>query len=195
MSNYFILVYKNNNKLKTICIKYEQKSSIYLLFLFDRLNIMAKTTIQKTTSFSGNTSKKTMFEKIENYLEKNEKLFFWSILILGIILVFMSFNARMSEAHDDSLYIEAGYKYVHEFPNYYYTSNAPMYPMFLALLTLVFGTNLIFFKLFSVLFYALGAIIFYKALDKKVSSILKFFIYTYLCVNYLVIYFASQTFS
>lgn len=156
---------------------------------------MAKTTIQKTTSFSGNTSKKTMFEKIENYLEKNKKLFFWSILILGIILVFMSFNARMSEAHDDSLYIEAGYKYVHEFPNYYYTSNAPMYPMFLALLTLVFGTNLIFFKLFSVLFYALGAIIFYKALDKKVSSILKFFIYTYLCVNYLVIYFASQTFS
>jgi hypothetical protein len=107
----------------------------------------------------------------------------------------MSFNARMSEAHDDSLYIEAGYKYVHEFPNYYYTSNAPMYPMFLALLTLAFGTNLVYFKLFSILFYALGAVIFYKALDKKVSPILKFFVYTYLCINYLILYFASQTFS
>jgi len=134
-------------------------------------------------------------DKINAYLEKNEKIYFFGLLTLGITLAFMSFNARMSEAHDDSLYIEAGYKYVHEFPNYYYTSNAPMYPMFLALLTIAFGTNLVYFKLFSILFYALGAVIFYKALDKRVSPILKFFIYTYLCVNYLILYFASQTFS
>lgn len=134
-------------------------------------------------------------DKINAYLEKNEKIYFFGLLTLGITLAFMSFNARMSEAHDDSLYIEAGYKYVHEFPNYYYTSNAPMYPMFLALLTIAFGTNLVYFKLFSILFYALGAVIFYKALDKRVSPILKFFIYTYLCINYLILYFASQTFS
>lgn len=134
-------------------------------------------------------------DKINAYLEKNEKIYFFGLLILGITLAFMSFNARMSEAHDDSLYIEAGYRYVHEFPNYYYTSNAPMYPMFLALLTIAFGTNLVYFKLFSILFYVLGAVIFYKALDKRVSPILKFFVYTYLCINYLILYFASQTFS
>lgn len=155
---------------------------------------MAKSTTSKTTaSVSKNST--SVLDRLNAYLEKNEKIYFWGILILGITLAFMSFNARMSEAHDDSLYIEAGYKYVHEFPNYYYTSNAPMYPMFLALLTIVFGTNLVYFKLFSILFYAIGAIMFYKALDKKVSPILKFFVYTYLCINYLILYFASQTFS
>ena len=48
---------KNNNKLKTICIKYEQKSSIYLLFLFVTLMIMAKTTATKTKT--GTTKTKT----------------------------------------------------------------------------------------------------------------------------------------
>ncbi len=136
-----------------------------------------------------------VYDKINAILEKNERLYFWGILILGIVLALMSFNARMSEAHDDSLYIEAGYKYIHEFPHYYYTSNAPLYPMFLALLTLVFGTNLVIFKLFSILFYALGAVLFYKALDKKVPEVIKFFVFTFLCINYLVLYFASQTFS
>jgi hypothetical protein len=149
----------------------------------------------KTTTVKKSNSSSSILDRLNANLDKNEKLYFWGILILGLILAFMSFNARMSEAHDDSLYIEAGYKYVHEFPNYYYTSNAPMYPMFLAVLTLIFGTNLLYFKLFSILFYTLGAIIFYKALDKKVSPVLKFFVFTYLCINYLVLYFASQTFS
>src|SRR4051812_29569796 len=91
--------------------------------------------------------------------------FFMVLIIAGLILAVMNFNARISEAHDDSLYIEAGYRYVHEFPNFFYIANAPLYPMFLALLTLVFGTNLIVFKCFSLIFFILGAILYYKALD------------------------------
>ena len=142
---------------------------------------MAKTATGKTApSYSKGTS---LFDRLNAFLEKNEKPLFWGILVVGVTLALMSFNARMSEAHDDSLYIEAAYRYVHEFPNYYYTSNAPMYPMFLALLTMLLGTNLIYFKLFSVLFYALGAVFFYKALDKKVTPIIKFFVYTFICIN------------
>jgi hypothetical protein len=74
-----------------------------------------------------------IYKKLGDFL-KNKKLF--AILLgLGVFLSLINFNARISEAHDDSLYIEAGYRYVHEFPNYYYTANAPMYSMFLALLT------------------------------------------------------------
>lgn len=154
---------------------------------------MAKTTTgTKVKAVVNNAS---VFDKINHYLEKNETIYFWGILITGLVLALMSFNARISEAHDDSLYIEAAYRYIHEFPNYYYTANAPMYPMFLSLLTLLFGTNLIYFKLFSVLFYVLGAVFYYKALDKKVPELLKFFVYTFLCINYLVLYYASQTFS
>ena len=88
---------------------------------------------------------KGVYTRAGNFFKTKKMLFV--ILIAGIFLSLINFNARISEAHDDSLYIEAGYRYVHEFPNYYYTSNAPMYPMFLALLTVIFGTNLIIFKL------------------------------------------------
>lgn len=149
---------------------------------------MAKTTVNTIVESN-------YYNKLNSKLESNKKPIFWVILSLGFILALLSFNARITEAHDDALYIEAGYKYVHEFPNYYYTSNAPMYPMFLAVLTLIFGTNLIVFKLFSILFFVLGASIFYKALDKKVPEILKLIAFSFLCINYLVLYFASQTFS
>lgn len=125
----------------------------------------------------------------------NDKKVYIGLLIAGIFLSLINFNARISEAHDDSLYIEAAYRYVHEFPNYYYTANAPMYPMFLALLTVFFGTNLIVFKLFSVLFFIAGAFLYYKALDKKVPELLKYFVLTFLCFSHLIIYYSSQTFS
>jgi hypothetical protein len=151
---------------------------------------MAK--VQKTV-----TNKKpvlgSIYDRLTNKL--SEKKTFYIILFSGIILSLINFNARVSEAHDDSLYIEAAYKYVHEFPNYYYTSNAPMYPMFLAVLTMIFGTNLIIFKIFSLLFFIIGAVLYYKALDKKVPVILKYFIFTFICINHLMLYFSSQTFS
>lgn len=151
---------------------------------------MAK--VQKTV-----TSKKpalgSIYDRLTNKL--SEKKTFYIILFSGIILSLINFNARVSEAHDDSLYIEAAYKYVHEFPNYYYTSNAPMYPMFLAVLTMLFGTNLIIFKIFSLLFFIIGAVLYYKAIDKKVPEILKYFIFTFICINHLMLYFSSQTFS
>ncbi|MBL7934000.1 MAG: hypothetical protein JNL60_19005 [Bacteroidia bacterium] len=140
-----------------------------------------------------NTPATSPYQKLGALL--NKKHAFLILIILGIILAVMNFNARMSEAHDDSLYIEAGYRYVHEFPSYYYTANAPMYPMFLALLTLIFGTNFIVFKLFSLLFFVGGAIMYYKAIDKKVPEILKYFVLTFLSINHLILYYASQTFS
>jgi len=137
--------------------------------------------------------KSDIYQRLGSFF-KNKKILF-VILGLGVFMSLINFNARISEAHDDSLYIEAGYRYVHEFPNYYYTANAPMYPMFLALLTIVFGTNLIAFKLFSMLFFLAGAYIYYRALDKKVPEILKYFVLIFLCINHLVVYYSSQTFS
>lgn len=139
------------------------------------------------------SSTKTIYDRLSAFFVRKKIHIF--LLLTGTILSVISFNARISEAHDDSLYIEAGYRFVHEFPNYFYTSNAPLYPIFLALLTLIFGTHLIAFKLFSVLFFILGAWVYYKALDKKVPDLLKYFSYTFLCINQLVIYYSSQTFS
>lgn len=146
----------------------------------------------KTASIK-NASQLTVYQKLSKKLSDSKTFYF--ILFSGIVLALINFNARISEAHDDSLYIEAAYKYVHEFPNYYYTANAPMYPMFLALLTLVFGTNLIVFKIFSLLFFVTGAVLYYKAIDKRVPEILKYFVFTFICINHMILYYASQTFS
>lgn len=135
------------------------------------------------------------YASLNNYFIKNERKLFFIILLAGFTLAVMSFNARISEAHDDALYIEAGHRYVTEFPNYYYTANAPMYPMFLGLLTLIFGTNLIVFKIFSLVFFVIAAVLYYKALDKKVPEVLKFFVLVFLCINHLILYYASMTFS
>jgi hypothetical protein len=148
---------------------------------------MAKPTNRPAQAF------RTVYSRLADFCHR--KKLFYVLIFLGIVLSLINFNARISEAHDDSLYIEAAYRYVHEFPNYYYTSNAPMYPMVLALLTLVFGTNLIAFKLFSLLFFVIGAILYYKAMDRKVPEVLKYFAYAFVCINHLVIYYSSQTFS
>jgi hypothetical protein len=153
------------------------------------MNKTAKVAAKRPVAVNG------AYNKLENWLLKNNKKVFYSILIFAAFLALISFNARVSEGNDDSNYIEAGYKYVNEFPNYYYTFNAPLYPMFLGLLTLIFGTNLVLFKVFSVIFFILGAIIFYKALDKKISEILKFAAFIFVCTNHLIIYYSSQTYS
>lgn len=138
-------------------------------------------------------SSASIYQKLADFCDR--KKLFPVLIITGIFLALLNFNARISEAHDDSLYIEAAYRYVHEFPNYYYTANAPMYPMVLALLTLVFGTNLIVFKLFSLLFFVCGAILYYKAIHNRVPTLLKYFVFAFLCINHLIIYYSSQTFS
>ncbi|MGE0568400.1 MAG: ArnT family glycosyltransferase, partial [Bacteroidia bacterium] len=136
---------------------------------------------------------KSIYDRLGEFLSQKSAFLF--ILGIGVVMSLINFNARISEAHDDSLYIEAAYRYVHEFPNYFYTSNAPMYSMFLALLTLIFGTNLIVFKFFSVIFFVLAAILFYKALDKKVPELIKYFVFIFVCINHYIIYYSSQTFS
>lgn len=148
---------------------------------------------QQTGKAVKNSATLSVYDKLNKKL--SEKRTFFIILITGILLALISFNARVSEANDDSMYIEGAYRYVHEFPNYFYTANAPLYPMFLALLTMVFGTNLILFKLFSLLFFIIGAVLYYKAIDKKVPEIIKYFVFTFLCTNHLILYFSSQTFT
>src|SRR5574343_287502 len=106
--------------------------------------------------------------KLEHWFELNSKKTFYALSTLCLLFSFMFFNARISEAHDDALYLEAGWRFVHEFPNYFYTQNAPLYPLFLALLTKFFGLRLILFKLISVAFNFFGFVLFYKAFEKKV---------------------------
>ncbi len=139
--------------------------------------------------------KSGMFNGFEAWTEKNNTKIFYVLCGLCLFLSFISFNARISEAHDDALYLEGGWRYVNEFPVYFYTQNAPLYPMFLAVLIKLMGLRLIVFKLFSMLFNLLGFILFYKALRGKIPAIIFFPVALFHAANYLIIYFASMTFT
>lgn len=138
---------------------------------------------------------KTFYDKFENWAAKNDKKLFYFLITLSLFLSFISFNARISEAHDDALYLEGGWRFVHEFPNYFYTQNAPLYPLFLGLLIKIMGFKLIIFKLFSVLFNVLGFVLFYKALKNKVPAIVFVPVLIFRATNHLIMYYASMTFT
>jgi len=137
----------------------------------------------------------TTYEKFENWAAKNDKTIFTVLVITCLFLSFISFNARISEAHDDALYLEGGWRYVNEFPTYFYTQNAPLYPMFLGLLIRLIGFKLMIFKLFSVLFNVLGFVLFYKALKGKIPAIVFIPVVIFQACNHLIIYYASMTFT
>ncbi len=135
------------------------------------------------------------YEKFENWAAKNDKKLYYGLTILCLFLSFITFNARISEAHDDALYLEGGWRYVNEFPEYFYTQNAPLYPMLLGLLIKIVGFKLILFKLFSVMFTVAGFMLFYKALKGRVPAIVFIPVALFQAANHLIIYYASMTFT
>ncbi|MBI3520283.1 MAG: hypothetical protein HY062_13130, partial [Bacteroidetes bacterium] len=155
---------------------------------------MAKsTTTKKSTISLSNT--KTVFDKIEIWGENNSSKLFFFFLAVSLFFSFMLFNARISEAHDDALYLEGGWRYVHEFPTYFYTQNAPLYVLFLGLLTKLFGFKLLIFKLFNVVFNFFSVFFFYKAFNKRIPFAVLIPVMLFVSCNHLIQYYASMTFT
>lgn len=151
-----------------------------------KVQAKAKTTVKKPSD---------TISKLENWFTVNSKKTFYTLSSLCLLFSLMFFNARISEAHDDALYLEAGWRFVNEFPNYFYTQNAPLYPLFLALLTKLFGLKLILFKLFSVAFNFFGFVLFYKAFEKRLPYAVFIPVAVFVAINHLIMYYASMTFT
>ena len=152
---------------------------------------MAKTTVKATTHLV----EKTLFDKIESWGEKNDKKIGFAFLGFSILFSMLLFNARISEANDDALYLEGGWRYVNEFPNYFYTQNAPLYVMLLGLLTKLVGFKLLVFKLVNVVFNFLAVYFFHKAFRKRIPYAILIPVLLFISCNHLIQYFASMTFT
>jgi len=153
---------------------------------------MAKATTQRTTVSSTSAN---VFDKLDSWGEKNHTKLLTAFLILSLFFSFMLFNARISEAHDDALYLEGGWRYVHEFPKFFYTQNAPLYVMFLGLMIKIFGFKLLLFKVFNVIFNFFAVFFFYKAFYKRIPFAVFIPVMVFVSCNHLIQYFASMTFT
>ena len=137
----------------------------------------------------------SFFTRMENRLQKNGKKIFVFCSILCLLFSVLLFNARISEGGDDSTYILAGYKYIKEFPTYYFSFNAPFYPMFLSIPIYFFGINVILLKTLSILFTLLHLYFFYRAFTNRIPRLILFSILFFISINSYLLYFASQTYN
>ncbi len=137
----------------------------------------------------------SLLDTLDNICEKKNNLILYFSIGLFLFLSIFSFDAKLSIAHDDALYIESGLRMVKEFPNYFHTANAPLYPFFLTLLYVVFGFKYILFKAFSVVFTALAIYFTHKSLQGRISAFFLAFCTLMFAVNVHIIYFSHHSFT
>ena len=117
------------------------------------------------------------------------------IAALTLLYSLLLFNARISEGGDDSTYIQAGHDFIAKYPTYFFSFNAPGYPLFLSLPIHFFGVNVVLLKALSVLFYLLGALLLFRAFVGRVPAMLLLPVMLIMAVNSYAQYYASQTYN
>jgi hypothetical protein len=137
---------------------------------------------------------KSLFENIEENFQKNQIVIFSIAGILSLLFGLFLFDVKISEANDDSLYVEAGYNFAKNFRNYY-TANAPLYPMLLSIPIYFAGINIILLKSFSLIFSILHILFLFLAFRKRLPLLVLFPVLFIIAVNSSFQYFASQTFT
>jgi len=130
--------------------------------------------VKKKAEIEKPKSSKTLFEKVERFLDKRHHLIAWVITGLSLLMAFMMFDGKISIGLDDSTYIEQGWKYSKDFFGHSFTSQAPFYAMVLALVISFFGLNLVALKVVTVLFFVLSVYFFYRAFRFRVSWLVLF---------------------
>ena len=153
--------------------------------------VVAKKSNTKTANKS---SSETTLVKLENFLLKNETIIFFSILLVSLIFSVLLFDIKMSEGNDDSDYIEGAFKLTKDFSSYYSTK-APLYPIFLSLPVSIWGINLPILKSLSILFSLLNLTAMYYAFRKLIPYSILFAVLIFTGINSYFLYFASQTYS
>jgi hypothetical protein len=136
-----------------------------------------------------------LFSTIEKSINKNQKYTFYVIFLFAILFGLLLFDVKISEGNDDSLYIEGGYNYATNFTDYYFTANAPMYPMLLGLFTALFGMNLILFKVLSFIFFISHLYFFYLAFRNRIPALVLYPVLLFTGINSYFLYYASQTYT
>ena len=139
---------------------------------------------------------KDSFSRLEAYLQQNQKLLLLLLpLVLGFLFAALTFDVKISEGNDDAMYIEAAHKYAVDFTGYFYTANAPLYPMVLGIVTIFSGLNLTLFKIINIVFFLLHLTLMYYAFRRRIPLIVLWPVLLFSSLNSYLLYYASQTYT
>ena len=137
----------------------------------------------------------TIFERLEIHLARQKKAYIVFILCAATLCAVLLFDVKISTANDDSMYIEAAWNYAKNFFGYFYTTNAPLYPMLLSLPVKLFGINVVLLKALSIPFFVAGIWLLYRAFAGRVPYLILFFALFVTATNSLFNQYASLTYT
>lgn len=134
---------------------------------------------------------------MENHFSSKQNLYLAISVLLAAAFSYLCFDAKISLANDDALYIEAGAKYANAFFNHdsFYLANAPLYPMLLGLVIKIFGVKLLTLKAFSVLLFCLGTTFVFFAFRNRIPFIILIPSLLLTAINFPYLMYASLTYS
>jgi len=136
----------------------------------------------------------SLFSSLEKHFQHRKLFYVFSFIILAVILALTQFNYKVSEANDDSMYLEDAFKFSKDFFGYY-TANAPFYSMLLSVLIRLFGFELMLLKMTGVVFMIFHLWFLYKAFENRIPYLILFFVILFTALNNYMLYFASMTFT
>jgi hypothetical protein len=143
-------------------------------------------------------SKKTaipvsLLDKMENHLQKNDRIYFRVIFVLTALVSLLLYDPRVSLTGDDSDYILAANRFLKDF--HFPGAQAMLYKIALSPVAYIFGLSLFPLKMFSLL-SMLGFMYFtFKAFRRKIPASILLPVLALISVNSYVLYYASQTYA
>ncbi|MDD5569766.1 MAG: hypothetical protein PHD97_01265 [Bacteroidales bacterium] len=131
--------------------------------------------------------------KADKYFTRNSKIFFWISIISAIFFGALLFNVKIDEGGDDSGYIMAAKDFIDgkQFP----TWHGSLYPIFLGLPMLLFGVNVVTFKIISFFLIIGNLVLLFYTFKNRIPSTILVFTVVLTAINCHILFHASSTYS
>jgi hypothetical protein len=133
------------------------------------------------------------FDRANIFLGKYDLACFWILFGITALVSILLFDPRVSPGGDDSGYILSAHDFLEKFK--FPAFQAPLYPVALSLVDMLFGMSVKAFKIFSMLCILSFFFLTFKAYRRHTPPLLLFITLLLTSVNSHVLYFASQTYS
>jgi hypothetical protein len=148
---------------------------------------------QKATKNRQEVSAKSLFQKTNDFFERNRKLFFIISMIAGALMSILLFDVKVSLSGDDSDYILYADNFWHHFtfPGF----RGPLYPMILSPFIGIFGMNLMVLKSLSAIFLPFSVWFLYKSFRDRIPAGILMPALFLVCICSFVFFYASYTYS
>ena len=148
---------------------------------------------QKAPAKKQEVSSKDLYQKMNDFFERNRKVFFIMSMIVGVLMSILLFDVKVSLSGDDSdylLYADEFWRHF-TFPGF----RGPLYPIILAPFIGILGMNLIVVKALSAIFILLSLWFLYKSFRDSIPAIVMIPALFLVCICSFVFFYASYTYS